>query len=301
MPYLNRWQIPGSDAQPIYGNTHLPDDPAQATAVLICCHGYKGYKDYGFFPALCEQAAGAGIVAHRFNFANSGMSHEIETFAKPDRFEHDTWNKQVADLYLVLDAIDADQLGGRGLPKIGMGHSRGGLATILAAGREPDRFAAIAPVAAPADANRFDEATAKQLLTDGRMPIESARTGQILHIGAAWLQDILDAPQAHDPCHQIAKFAGPTLIIHGDDDTVIPLEDAQRLTQAAQERQAASVQLIVIPGADHVLNCPNPWPIDQSLHQAGPGYAGVMADAIVNFASNLAVTATGDITSSRGL
>jgi len=42
------WSIEGADGQPILGDTHLPEAPPRG--VLVICHGFKGYKDYGFFP-----------------------------------------------------------------------------------------------------------------------------------------------------------------------------------------------------------------------------------------------------------
>jgi len=55
------------------------------------------------------------------------------------------------------------------------------------------------------------------------------------------MADRLNSEQA------IKNFAGPLLISHGDQDTLIPLESARRLFAAAQEPK----QLIVIPGSNH--------------------------------------------------
>ena len=54
-----QWTLPGADGQPILGNTHVPDDSrgAPPAGVLIVAHGFKGYKDYGFFPRLAQSAA----------------------------------------------------------------------------------------------------------------------------------------------------------------------------------------------------------------------------------------------------
>ena len=49
---MNAWSIPGSDGEPIIGNTHLPsEDPA---GVVHIAHGFKGYKDYGMFPRIAS-------------------------------------------------------------------------------------------------------------------------------------------------------------------------------------------------------------------------------------------------------
>ena len=47
---MKDWSIPGSDGEPIIGNTHVPrDEPA---GMVLVAHGFKGYKDYGMFPRI---------------------------------------------------------------------------------------------------------------------------------------------------------------------------------------------------------------------------------------------------------
>ena len=103
MQTIPDWTLTGSDDQPIIGTTHRPEGAPRGT--LIACHGFKGYKDYGFFPRLCRRAAEAGLIAHRFNFSHSGMTNRTETFEKPELFEKDTYSKQVADLQTVHAAV----------------------------------------------------------------------------------------------------------------------------------------------------------------------------------------------------
>ncbi len=62
MSKVSDWSISGSQGQPILGNTHMsapgstPGSTAGSTpiGVMLICHGFKGYKDYGFFPQLAE-------------------------------------------------------------------------------------------------------------------------------------------------------------------------------------------------------------------------------------------------------
>jgi len=107
------WTIEGSNGQPIYGTSDLPNSDPLGT--LILCHGFKGYKDYGLFPYLAKQAVGRGLLVHRFNFSHSGMTDNIESFERPDLFEQDTYGKQIIDLTLVANAVRRGKLPGGGL------------------------------------------------------------------------------------------------------------------------------------------------------------------------------------------
>ena len=42
-------------------------------------HGFKGFKDWGFFPHLADRLARAGLVAVSFNFSGSGVGPDGET------------------------------------------------------------------------------------------------------------------------------------------------------------------------------------------------------------------------------
>jgi hypothetical protein len=78
------WSLPGSDNELIFGTSHLPAAGRTPVGVVLLCHGFKGYKDYGFFPHLASSLARDGFIAHRFNFSHSGVTPIYETFARID-------------------------------------------------------------------------------------------------------------------------------------------------------------------------------------------------------------------------
>ena len=279
------WTLPGSNGETILGNTHSP--AAAPRGVAIVSHGFKGYKDYGFFPRLTQSLADAGFIALRMNFSHSGMTNNIERFERADLFERDTWNKQVDDLLTVATAVSIADLPGTAdaasLPTVWIGHSRGGLTTLLAAGRVFDGSAIVpAPpparlvaLASPDRACSLDDASRDALRTDGSMPSPSSRTGQLLRVGRAWLEEIESDPEGHDPLRAAAHIDAPILFVHGSDDDAVP-PDASRALAAA----AAHGSFEVIDGAGHTFNCPNPLPDDAPT----PPATQQMFDLVVNFA-----------------
>ncbi len=272
------WSIPGSDGQPLLGNTHLPaGGVGAASGVLVLCHGFKGYKDYGFFPRLAEAAAEAGLIAHRFNFSHSGMTHELDTFAKPELFEADTWSKQVHDVTAVVEAIECGQLAGKGLPRVLFGHSRGGVTALLAAAQLGARVAGIVTAAAPHTACSLDEQQKAQLRKAGRLASPSSRTGQTLYVGKAWLEEIEADPPRFDPARAAERITQPVLILHGKADTTVPWVAAHVLHDAP----GSNSTLRIIDGAGHTFNCPNPLPEGEEP----PPETLAMIDETVTFAA----------------
>ncbi len=274
---IQDWSIPGADDQPIFGITHLPAAGTKPRGVLLICHGFKGYKDYGFFPRLAHDVAAQGLIAHRFNFSHSGVTHDYATFARPDLFERDTWGKQAHDLQAVAAASAAGRLPGGDhnappLPTVWFGHSRGGVTVLLAGARvfsntdEGDRIkpTGVIAAAAPDTGCSLDRDQMGRLRHRGYLESPSSRTGQILRIDKAWLEEIEDNPKAFDPLACIAQVACPLLLIHGDADTTVPVDASRHLARAADGR----AKLEIIPGASHTFDAPNPLPLDQEPPQA---------------------------------
>jgi len=254
------WSIAGSDGEPILGITHEPAGPPRG--VILLAHGFKGYRDYGMFPRLATTMADAGLIAHRFNFSHSGMTDDISTFARPELFERETWNRQVHDLRALLDAIADGAIAGRGLPCVLFGHSRGGVAVLLTAGRaagEPEApaLAGVITASAPSTCRSMSDADAERLLEDGFLESPSARTGQALRVGRTFLQEQIDDPEGHDLLALAGRIACPVLVVHGADDPTVPAVCAGQIGDAVSHGDAR-----LIAGADHVFNTPNPLPND---------------------------------------
>ncbi|MEO0474436.1 MAG: alpha/beta fold hydrolase [Planctomycetota bacterium] len=255
------WTIPGSDGQPIYGNTHQPNQTP--IGILICCHGFKGYKDYGFLPLICHQAAKQGLVSLRLNFSHSGMTNRIETFERPDLFEQDRWGRQIEDLQAVYTQSDLPP----DLPRAVFGHSRGGVtSTLFARHQSPNPMACLITAAAPDYACKLDDLVKDQLRAEGRLLSPSGRTGQDLYVGLDWLEEVERDPALYDPVLAAAQIKCPMLILHGDQDETVPLDCAHNLHKAATPNS----ELFVIPGANHVFNCPNPLDAQTPVEELTP-------------------------------
>ena len=250
------WSIPGADDESIVGETTFPVGDARATMIVV--HGFKGYLDYGMFPALAAAGAAAGCVTHRFNFSHSGMTRDVATFARPDLFARDTWNRQVADLQAIDAALDDGTLAGGDLPRLALGHSRGGVSTLLFLGRHHPAFVGAITVAAPSSCCRDEAAVRAQFDADGHIVSPSARTGQTLRIERAWLDEQDADPEGHDLLRLAATIELPVLVIHGTDDPTVPASCAAEIASAVGH----TAQSVLIDGANHVFNAPNPMPAD---------------------------------------
>lgn len=277
MPGKHSWTIPGSGGLDLLGETDVPEQTPRACVVLL--HGFMGYKDYGFIPVLGAYLASRGVLVHRFNFAHSGMTNQIERFERADLFERQTWNAQVDDTLCVRDAINDGNLLGAGLPLVLIGHSRGGVTAILCAGRHQTQLglAGLVTLAAPAQCCDLSEQEQRSWLQSGRRVVRSARTGQELAIASDWLAQQLADAEGHDVLGQVSRVPAPLLVVHGTADETVPVGAASEIVEAACQ----GARLRLIPAGNHVFGMPNPPDRAKKLSTAFTS----MAEAVEGFVS----------------
>ncbi|MFN0179216.1 MAG: alpha/beta hydrolase family protein [Gemmatimonadales bacterium] len=225
---------------------------ASVPAVLIG-HGFKGFKDWGMFPPFAERLARAGFTAISFNLSGSGVD-DAGRFSYPDRFGHNSFSREVADVRAVLTALDGGQLGVPRPSSVGMvGHSRGGgIATLVAAGNE--RIAALVTWAAIATVHRWNEADRQTWRERGRHDVVNTRTGQVMPVYLDLLDDVTANADSLSIEAASARVRAPWLIVHGDADETVPIAEANRLAAA----NPAAERMVVV-GAGHTFGAVHPF------------------------------------------
>ena len=67
--------------------------------VVIFCHGYKGFKDWGAWNIMAEAFANAGLFFVKFNFShNGGTLEQPIDFPDLEAFGNNTYTKELDDL-----------------------------------------------------------------------------------------------------------------------------------------------------------------------------------------------------------
>lgn len=245
----------------LHGLVDLPAAPGERPAVVIC-HGFKGFMEWGFFPALAALLAERGYVAVRFNLSGAGMRPGDDRVTDPDAFRENTYSRELADLLAVLDAVGGS--GGVIAPgqvdrnRIGLfGHSRGGGDALLAAASPAwrDRLRALVTWASIADVDRFPAWQKQEWRQVGELPLTNARTGQRLTLGLGLLADIEERRPELDLLAAAAARHAPWLIVHGAGDESVPVAEAHRLAERASDK----TELLIVPDASHTFGSRHPF------------------------------------------
>jgi pimeloyl-ACP methyl ester carboxylesterase len=250
-PVLTRHRIEGTLGEILIdvraGNRSVPG-PA-----VVLCHGFKGFKDWGFFPPFADRLARAGYLVVSWNASGSGVDDSGE-FVWPERFGRNTFTAELADLRSVLDALDGTLLGVVRPTSIGLvGHSRGGGLAILATARSP-RISALVTWAAISSSARWSAGMQRRWREAGFLEITNQRTGQVIKLLPDVLDDLEHNAESLDIGAAADRIKCPWLVIHGAVDETVKLKEAEEL--AARASRPASR---VVPSTGHTFGAVHPF------------------------------------------
>ncbi len=235
------------------GEVRIPDGPPPRTAVVVA-HGFKGFKDWGFFPHLCRALAGAGHAVVSFNFSRNGIGTDPERFTELERFGANTYSLELDELLSVLRETLDGELVPRRPRRVGLlGHSRGGAQAVLAAAEEP-RVASLVTWAAVSRFDRWRPDTLEEWRRDGRIWVLNGRTGQQMPLDLTLLEDYEANRDRLDVLAAAGRVEAPWLVAHGTEDETVPFREGRALAEAG-----SAARLLPVEGAGHTFGAAHPF------------------------------------------
>jgi fermentation-respiration switch protein FrsA (DUF1100 family) len=89
----------------------------------------------------------------------------------------------------------------------------------------------------------------------GSITIVNARTGQELSLDVAVLEDLEAHRPRLEPTIAANRRRAPWLIIHGEEDETVPVDESRRLAAGA----ASPCELLTVAGASHTFGAEHPF------------------------------------------
>lgn len=248
------WEIrPRDGGYPVRGDLRALQGPPPSTAVVIC-HGFKGFRRWGFFPFIARQLALAGHAALTFDLSGNGVGDTGEPFTALDRFASATHSRNIDEIRMVLDAVTSGPLFPSPPGAIGLlGHSRGGGESILAAA-EHGQVDALVTWSAISRVERWSPEDVERWRQGETTTVTNSRTGEQLPISPAWWRDATANRERLDIRQAAGKVRAPWLIVHGAADETVPVDEARTLYEAA----GTSAELVLVDGAGHTFGATHP-------------------------------------------
>jgi len=221
------------DGQLIPAYLTVPRDrvPLGLPAVLLPHGGPEGRVEWGFDP-LVQLLASRGYAVLQMNFRGSSGFGIGFLAAGPGQWGG-VIHRDITDgaAWLVRQGIvDPDRV-------CIVGSSFGGYAALLGAVREPDTYRCAASQGGIADLNALVSAK------------------QRFHYAEMWRQRIgeeHDVRAASSPIASVAQADGAILLVHGEEDVVVPVEQSRAMAEAL-DAVNKQYELAVLPGCGHDL------------------------------------------------
>ena len=133
------FSIPRDDGTTIRGDLRLAEGETPVGAVVVA-HGFKGFKDWGLFPYLCQRLAEGGHAVVSFNFSLNGIGDYPTEFTELEDFARNTFSRDVDEILIVLEQVRSGGILAVPPTRLGLlGHSRGGGGEGRGADRSPRR------------------------------------------------------------------------------------------------------------------------------------------------------------------
>ena len=259
---LNNICISGSAGKPILIDATYKAN-AQPKQVVVFCHGFKGFKDWGPFNKIADHFAQQDIVFVKFNFSYNGTTTDDPlNFGDLKAFGNNNFCKELDDLSLVLDWIEMSNELKREVDtsKISLfGHSRGGGIAMLKTA-EDRRVDKVVSWASPSNfLNKFssNEKLEKWKKMDVAY-IYNGRTKQNMPMYFQFYENCKANAKRLNIQDAVSKMSIPHLVVHGSDDPTVLIDEANAL-----KSWNMNLNLHIIKGANHVLGGFHPYDLEE--------------------------------------
>lgn len=250
--------IAGKHQKPIVTDIFFKENH-QPKKVVIFCHGYKGFKDWGAWNLIAETFAKAGFFFVKFNFSHNGgtVAQPID-FPDLEAFGNNNYTKELDDLESVINWISSEkkiknEANSNDIAIIG--HSRGGGIVLLKA-NEDNRVKKVITLAAVCDFGKRSSTIGdlENWKKEGVKYVVNGRTKQNMPHFYQFYEDFKANEDRLNIQKAVENLKIPQLIIHGDNDDAVFIDEAKNL-----KKWNPNAQLEIIKNANHVFNVSHPW------------------------------------------
>ncbi len=244
----------GADHKAFLADFYEADEPNGN--LLVFCHGFKGFKDWGCWHEMAKRFASKGFHFVKFNFSHNGTTIDAPMdFKDLEAFSENTFSKELNDLNSVVhwafEERKADRLAFERLHLIG--HSRSGPIVIIR-GLEDERIASVTTWAGVADLRgRLTPGQVEEWKEKGVIFVSNSRTGQEMPLKYLIYEDYITHATRFDLAIRPKSRHLPMHFIHGDEDKTVPVSVVEQL-----KSYFPWAKVDIIHGTGHSFGCKHP-------------------------------------------
>ena len=220
----NNYELSGKLEMPINKKPH---------AFAVFAHVFTGNKNLSATRNIARALTLNGIAVLRFDFTGLGESEGA--------FEDSTFTSNVDDIIAACDYLAREYQP----PKIIVGHSLGGAASIFAASKV-DSISAVATIGAPSEpahVKHLLQSKIEDIEKDGKAKVNIG--GQTFMIKREFLYDL----EQNNMVDILKNFRKAILVMHSPQDSIVEIDNAAKIYHNAFHPKS----FVTLNNADHML------------------------------------------------
>jgi len=244
----------------------------QSQGILIICHGYKGFKDWGMFPYVAQKFSEHYDVI-TFNFSHNGVGNELFDFTELEKFAVNTYSRELEDLDILIGSIRQGkipinhEISLRSHPLFLLGHSRGAGVCLVYSFDYPEFVQGVISWNGVTDLDLFSDEEKSEMKSKGRAYVYNGRTKQHMPLDLVILEDIEEHEERYHILERIKLATTPIVLIQGSEDFQKLRKGSTLLLQANP-----SIPWIQIPEGNHTFKAVHPFqgttePLEEAIIQ----------------------------------
>ena len=224
--------------------------------LVVFCHGFKGFKDWGTFNLMAEYFVKAGFQFAKLNFSHNGTSVDSPVdFVDLEAFGNNNFEKELFDVEALLNQLKTEKYScNLDFDSIYMmGHSKGG-ATALVYTLENINIKSCATLAAVIDVvSRYGKVKDKKWKEQGVKYVMNGRTNQNMPLYYQFPENTHRLKSRLDIQANLRNDKRFFLFVHGTGDEAVLPRELDLINNISHAKP------FLIEGANHVFGGSHPY------------------------------------------
>jgi pimeloyl-ACP methyl ester carboxylesterase len=228
--------------------------------VIIFCHGYKGYKDWGAWNLVAKEFANNNFFFLKFNFShNGGTTENPIDFPDLNAFGNNNFTHELNDIERVLSFLSDNTEFSKNIDLKNVfliGHSRGGGICAIKASENKQIKGLITWAGVSNFKIRFNEGSKefKEWKDKGVKYVENKRTKQQMPHFFQFYLDFKKNEERFNIKTAVKNLKIPFLVVHGENDKSVLQNEGRDLHSWNKSSKFFSVK-----NGNHTFCSKHPW------------------------------------------
>ncbi len=242
---------------------YFPDKISEESKpMVILIHGFRAFKDWGFFPYFANKLNEAGYISACIDFSLNTVIDKEKSIFDMEKFAINTVSQEI----LEINSFIEDIVSGKVLTKSEnnlwnkqiylIGHSLGGALAISVASKNDNIVKKLVTINSISDFDIYTEKQKEKWFNLGYKEFFDSNTNQTFRLNLTFLTDRLTYSGNKSVASMVSKLNIPYLILHSENDITVSLKASDILYNASNKQYT---EKIILKHTNHTLGVKHPF------------------------------------------